>query len=407
MLQSMPILHTLTADEMRYFDERSVTRQYCSGEIIFSEGEESLSFSIIVEGAIEIIKSLGTPDERVIKVLPAGEFMGEMSLLHHERHRTASARALGAVAMTEIPLDDFEVLVKQNAGLAYTLMEVMSQRLRETENDVIRDLQERNRQLAHSLLELAAAQESLIAKEKLEVELNMARQIQESMLPNELPHLPGWSLAVHWQPARAVSGDFYDFFSLPDGRLVLIVGDVTDKGVPAALIMTVTRSMLRTATMQAGCPSDLLERVNQLLCPEMPQSMFVTCFVAFLSPEDGHMTYANAGHCLPVLERNGTLTELRAKGMPLGLLPDMRYPGEAVDLAPGDRLLFYSDGLVEAHSPDGEMFGKSAFAAAFASAADGPALIRTLLQQWHSFSGGQAEQEDDITLVCLEREGNA
>src|SRR5919202_1668770 len=184
-------------------------------------------------------------------------------------------------------------------------------------------------------------------RERLEQELRVARFIQQTLLPKELPVLPGWEVATHYQPAREVGGDFYDFLTLPDGRLGLIVGDVTDKGVPAALVMATTRSVLRGAIGQVVSPGRVLERANDLLCPDIPPNMFVTCLYAILDPANGQLQFANAGHDLPYhRRRDGTVAELRATGMPLGLMPGMRYEEKEIMLEAGDELLFYSDGLV-------------------------------------------------------------
>ncbi len=242
------------------------------------------------------------------------------------------------------------------------------------------------------------------ARERMEQELRVARLIQQTLLPKQLPDIPGWRLAVHYQPARAVGGDLYDFFSLPDGRLVIACGDVTDKGVPAALVMATTRAVLRGAARRELTPSAALERSNNLLCPEMPPSMFVTCLYAILDPATGRMQFANAGHNLPYRQGKRGAEELRATGMPLGLMPDMQYEQKEVILEPGDSVLFYSDGLVEAHNPHGDMFGFQHLRKLVADhKASGSALIHFLLEQLRSFTGAAWEQEDDITLLTLER----
>ncbi|HZB96339.1 MAG TPA: PP2C family protein-serine/threonine phosphatase, partial [Herpetosiphonaceae bacterium] len=200
-------------------------------------------------------------------------------------------------------------------------------------------------------------QAEIQVRERIEQELRVARLIQQTLLPKETPALAGWRVAQYYQPARAVGGDFYDFLYLPDGRLGVVVGDVTDKGVPAALVMATTRSILRGAATRLSSPGQVLERANELLCPDIPPNMFVTCLYAILDPADGRLEYANAGHDLPYLRRHdGSVEELRARGMPLGLMPGMHYEEKETSLAPGDNVLFYSDGIVEAHDPQYEMF---------------------------------------------------
>src|SRR5215469_6651868 len=162
-------------------------------------------------------------------------------------------------------------------------------------------------------------------RERIEQELRIARLIQQTLLPKELPEMPGWDIAAYYQPARAVGGDFYDFIYYDDGRLGLVVGDVTDKGVPAALVMATTRSILRSSAQSHETPGAVLEQANNLLCPDIPPKMFVTCLYGILDPQTGRLQYANAGHDLPYHRHGRQVEEMRATGMPLGLMPGMRY----------------------------------------------------------------------------------
>ncbi len=164
----------------------------------------------------------------------------------------------------------------------------------------------------------------------------MARLIQQNYLPKELPDLPGWQVAAYYRPARVVGGDFYDFIELPDGHVGIVCGDVTDKGVPAAMVMAATRSVLRATAARLTSPGEVLRQVNDLLCPDMPAKMFVTCLYGVLEPETGVFRYANAGHNLPYVGTAGSVVELRATGMPLGLMPEMAYEEKEAILAPGE-----------------------------------------------------------------------
>lgn len=240
-------------------------------------------------------------------------------------------------------------------------------------------------------------------RERLEHELRVASIIQLTLLPKQVPILPGWRMAVHWQPARAVSGDFYDFIPFPDGKLGIVVGDVTDKGMPAALVMATTRSVLRSAAESLVAPGAVLFQANEKLCPDIPENMFITCLYLLLDPQNGHIWYANAGHNVPYLRRNGRVEELRARGMPLGLIPGSQYEEMQADLAPGDHVTLFSDGLVEAHNPSGEMFGFPRLRQLIAQPECGEKLIQCMLDELHAFSGQDWEQEDDVTLVTLER----
>lgn len=246
------------------------------------------------------------------------------------------------------------------------------------------------------------------ARERLEQELRVARVVQQTLLPQELPALEGWQVAAYWQPAQAVSGDFYDFITLPDGNLGVVEADVTGKGVPAALVMAAARGILRVAAEQdPASPGKVLAHVNDLLYPDIPPSMFVTCLYGVLNATTGRFVFANAGHDLPTKRAADAVTELRATGMPLGLLPDMTYDEHETLLAPGEMILIYSDGLVEAHNGQGDMFGFPRLRTLAGRAGSGADLIEHLCGALADFTGPGWEQEDDVTFVTLERTPSA
>src|SRR3954470_14356725 len=240
-------------------------------------------------------------------------------------------------------------------------------------------------------------------RQRVEHELEVARLIQHHFLPRELPDLAGWEIAAYYRPAREVGGDFYDVIPLPDGRVAFVVGDVTDKGVPAALVMSATRSVLRATVQRLIEPGAVLQHVNDHLCPDMPEKMFVTCLYALLDPQTGLFRFANAGHDLPYVRTADGVAELRARGMPLGLMSGMSYEEHETVLAPGDCLLLHSDGIVESHNPQREMFGFPRLKETVGDAAGGQELIDRVLADVERFTGPDAEQEDDITMVTLQR----
>jgi CheY-like chemotaxis protein len=232
-------------------------------------------------------------------------------------------------------------------------------------------------------------------------ELQLARLIQQMLLPQTVPHLPGWEVAAYYQPAREVGGDFYDFLYFDDGRIGFIIGDVAGKGVPAALVMATIRTFLRCNAAHLISPAKVLARVNELLIPEMPPHMFVTCFYALLDPATGHLSYANAGHDLPYCRSPQGVHPLRATGMVLGVLPDMEYQEKEYTITPGEIILFRSDGFVEAHNPQREMFSLARLQSLMRIYPGDTALIEFLLDKLSAFAGPSWEQEDDITLVTL------
>jgi predicted ester cyclase len=244
-----------------------------------------------------------------------------------------------------------------------------------------------------------------VERERVEQELLVAQRIQQASLPKEVPTLEGWQISPFYQPAREVGGDFYDFHLLSGGRLGVVVGDATGKGVPAALVMATTCGMLQAVSQALGSsPKEVLERVNETLVARIPPNMFVTCFYCILDPKSGSLSYANAGHDLPYLHRSGDVEELRARGMPLGLMLGMRYEEKETIIEAGEAALFYSDGLVEAHDPKGEMFGFPRLQGLVAEhGEDERPLGDFCLEDLYSFVGEGWEQEDDITLLMLRR----
>lgn len=403
-LRTIALFASLTGSELDGLAPSFSLRDFPAGRVVFHEGDPSSYFAILLGGEVEIIKALGTPEERLLAVLGPGDFLGEMGLFDPDGQRSASARARSPVEWAEITPQTFDELLHRQPAITFRLLREMNRRWRRSEADTIRDLQIKNLALTRAYQELQQAQAELIKKEKLEHELELARVIQASLLPREIPRLAGWQLAAHWQPARAVSGDFYDFLPYPDGRLGVLIADVTGKGMPAALVMAVTVSVLRSVVGPETAPGAILERANQLLCAVIPPGMFVTCLYALLDPARGSLRFANAGHNLPFkAAAGGAVTEPRATGMPLGLLPGMRYEEIEVQLEPGSGLLLYTDGMVEAHNSQGEMFGVPRLQAHLEGLHFSPSVMEALLGQLGEFTGQGWEQEDDVTFVVLQR----
>lgn len=245
-------------------------------------------------------------------------------------------------------------------------------------------------------------QEEARRRERLQQELHIARLIQQTLLPRQLPNLPGWLVAAYYRPAREVGGDFYDFLQLPDGRLIVIIADVTDKGVPAALVMATARGVLRSAAERLVRPGEVLARVNDLLVPDIPENMFVTCLYSLLDPRKRTWRFANAGHGMAFRRSAEGVSELRATGMPLGLMPDMRYEENEVQLVPGDTILLQSDGLAEAHNAQREMFGFPRVKQLMSDHPGGTDLVDTLVAELERFTAGGWLHEDDVTLLAIE-----
>lgn len=323
----------------------------------------------------------------------------------------------GIIEVDKLKLDSPTLQDLQEAGVKLSLPLVsqgeligllnLGSRLSEQEysRDDFRLLQDLATQASPALRVAQLAQRQKLEarqRERLEQELRVARIIQETLLPKEIPSLSGWELAVHWQPAQEVGGDFYDFIQLPENRLGIMIADVTDKGIPAAMVMATTRSLLRSAAENFESPGKVLARANDLLYPDIPAKMFVTCLYLILNSTTGQIHFANAGHNLPYIRTKDGVVEARATGMPLGLMPGMDYEEKEITLAPGQRLLLSSDGLVEAHNPNRKIFGFPRVKEIMAEDHNNDGLIEILLDELEKFTGEDYEQEDDITLLTIE-----
>src|ERR687898_434334 len=276
-----------------------------------------------------------------------------------------------------------------------TELKRIEEQVRQLNRDLEKRVAERTEQLKSAM---AKQQQEAQERERIEQELRVARMIQHTLLPKSAPELRSYHIAAYYRPAREVSGDFYDFLELEDGRLGLVVGDASGKGIPAAMVMANTRSVLRTIA-QGGdiAPGQVLEEANEILYPDIPPNMFITCIYGVLDPSRDTFTYANAGHDLPYLHRNGDAEELRATGMPLGLMLGMAYEEKEVVVDAGESVLFYSDGLVEAHDPKGEMFGFPRLRALVAEHdEEEDSLVDFLLEELYSFVAEGWEQEGYI-----------
>jgi serine phosphatase RsbU (regulator of sigma subunit) len=248
-------------------------------------------------------------------------------------------------------------------------------------------------------------QKEMVVRERLETEVQLARQIQQTFIPETLPQINGWELAARWKTARQVGGDFYDVFELPDGKLGLFIADVADKGVPAALFMALTRTLVRAAVIESESPADAMRRVNDLLIPDTRQGMFVTAVYAVLDLKQNELTYVNAGHNPPVwVKQSGEIEKLTRTAIALGVILGQDVRQCSIRFDSGDSVLFYTDGLTESFNAENVFFGEDRLLEAIVanSCSSASELLDVVENSLLNFVQDMPPA-DDLTMLVLRR----
>jgi sigma-B regulation protein RsbU (phosphoserine phosphatase) len=339
----------------------TVTRDYPADVVVCHEGKLEHVFHIIQEGQVAITHRLPDGSEQRLGVQGAGSFFGEIALLENQP-RSASVRTLVESRLLEITGEDFKRVVRGSPEAALTVLRGLIQSLRETDRVTIAQLQENNLELAEAYADLKAAQARLVEQERLERELEIAAEVQRSILPAEFPDFHGFEFAAYARPAREVGGDYYDLFPLDDDHFGLVMADVSGKSVHAALYMAVTRALFLAKAAEYRSPRDAAFQIHDLLMTSSDSDLFVTVFYGIVNRVTREMRYVRAGHDLPIHFRPQTdqLSLLQAPGRFLGCLDGLVLDEAAFQLAPGDVLVCYSDGLTDAESSRGSCYGRSA-----------------------------------------------
>ena len=408
LLRKVPLFSSLPSNEIKYLASRLTPYQCAPGHVLFQEGSWEEEFYILLEGEVEILKSVGTSDERSLGVRKAVTLLGEMSLFNRDGYRTATVRALTALALYKMNRAEFDALLHRQPQLAYEMVSLLSKRLESSENQTIADLKEKNEKLRRAYNELKAAQKQIIEKEKLERELELSSQIQQSILPRSLPKRTGFDFGALIIPAHAVGGDFYTFLSLDKNHVGIVVGDVCDKGIPAALFMSLVYSLIRVEARNSRSPVKVLRQVNRHLLNMMNNSsMFVTLIYGILNCKNGRFHYARAAHPAPILlDESGTVVKIPVKpGQPLGLFGHLPIDEERITIPPSGTMLLFTDGLNEVSNSEGIEFGDNDYL--FESLASGrhkraQRICEHLWNDIQIFGQGQP-QADDFTAVVIKR----
>jgi serine phosphatase RsbU (regulator of sigma subunit) len=404
LLARAPLFKGLPEDEIKKLTETLTVREVPPNTILFQEGELGDYFFIIIQGQIEVIKALGTPEERLIGTRGPGEFIGELSLINRAGLRTASVRSSGPAHLWEMSHDEFDALLHRQPVMAFELVNVLSERLTTAHDSTIVDLQKKNRELTQAYEELQTAQEQIIEKERLERELQVAFEIQTSILPQTLPELNGYEFGALMVPARAVGGDFFDIISLSQNKVGIVIGDVADKGVPSAIFMAQTHALIYAMANRNATPTRVLQRVNQLLTKIGESTLFVTVLYGVLDKRTHTFSYSRAGHELPIIVSAHGEVHLAPydQGQLLGILDNPILDEQTLSIPPGGMVLLYTDGAIDARHSNGESFGLERLSKEAAALGDGSAQeqcdkLWQLLEKFQS----KTPQEDDVTLVTV------
>jgi serine phosphatase RsbU (regulator of sigma subunit) len=382
-------------------------RTYPKGHRLVREGEIEHVFYIVAEGEVAITHKLEDGLERLIAVRRPGEYFGEMALIEH-KPRTASVTTLTEASVLEIHEDVFNDFLSRSPGMALGMIRHVTANLRTADQAAIHDLSQKNAELAQAYHDLKAAQAELVAKERLERELEIAGEVQRNLLPAYFPKTPGYTYAARNAPARHVGGDFYDVIAVDNDHVGLLMADVSDKGVHAALIMAVTRTLFVAHARRSASPAEVALAVhNGLLEVAENDDMFVTVFYGVLHLPSGDLRYVRAGQDKPMLFRaaGGPPERLEAEGRFLGMLPGLSLEERQVAVAPGDLLVAYSDGVPDAVNPATESYGQERLIDLLERHRQSTArqVCDAVLNDVFAFRGS-APAFDDITVLVMRAE---
>jgi serine phosphatase RsbU (regulator of sigma subunit) len=403
IIKRVPLFANLPEEEIARLAATLQRTGWPAGEVLFREGERGDRFYIVFRGRIALIQDLGTADEHVLAVRGPGEFIGEQSLLSPDGLRAASARAEENCLLLEMTRSDFDAVLLRNPLLAYEMLRVQSMRLKEAYDAATEELRQHNQQLTKAYAELRDAQARIVEQETLGRELQLAREIQTRMLPSVLPALPGYDIGAGSMPASMVGGDFYDVFPLDAERIGIAIGDVSGKGIPAALLMSLTCALLRVEAHHSGSPDEVVQSVNRHLL-DRSSTEFVTLLYGVLYCRTADFSYVRAGHELPMISDGHAASALPIlRSLPLGLFDELPLDSQTVRLPPESTLLLYTDGVTEAFNLEGGMFGEPRLQEILLDTClhdSSQALCDHILETVVAYHGGSAIS-DDITVVAV------
>jgi sigma-B regulation protein RsbU (phosphoserine phosphatase) len=404
LLSKIPLFANLPNNELDHILTMLDVIEMTDREVLFNEGDPGENFYVVMRGELEVLMAEGKNEEMLLNVLRVGEYLGEMSLIMPGGHRTASVRSRGNSTLLSMSRIQFLDLTKKYPELSHSMVRVLSQRLDATNTQTFHDLTEKNRQLQTAYDELKSAQEQLIEKERLERELQVAADIQLSILPDELPVLDEFSFGARILPARQVGGDLYDVFLLKNGQVGILIGDVADKGVPSAIFMARAHALIMAEADIGATAGEVLRLVNRHITRLQKSTQFVTVLYGILDLKTREFNYARAGHEPPLLlYPNGTVERIpHSPGMALGLWDALTLDERTITLPLGSTLLLYTDGMTDCRNPGGESFGLNRIKTTLSglSKINAQQVCDHLLETLVKYQDG-SKQDDDVTLVAI------
>lgn len=416
LMRQLPLFEGFSDANLRKLASSVEERRLAAGETLFFQGEEGNECFVILAGQLEVLAHPGRVAVQ-LEVRQAGQLIGEMALIDPSP-RSATVRALTDCHLVVLNEQHFSTLMHSNPELTFEMLRNGTARLRRTSQQLIADLEAKNAELTSAYEDLKSAQDERLRLNRIEEELAVARRIQELFLPRTLPQPAGWQVAAFNRGAQAVGGDFFDCIELPLGQIGLVVADVCGKGVPAALFVALTRSLLRAASLapwafqEGGVDADTVLAgamwfTNDYIAGEHGESnMFITLFYGVLDPETGVLSYINAGHNDPlIVSRDGeTIRMLESSALPVGIVGGQVFETAQAAVAPGETLVGFSDGITEAMNAAGEPYGDERLLAVLREHAGlpAPALVEVIARAVDEYVAG-APQADDMTLLIISR----
>ena len=393
--------------ELEKLCQVAALRTYPAGQVLCHEGELEHIFYIVAEGQVAITHRLSDSEERLITLRVAGGYFGEMALIEH-KPRSASVRTITETTVLEISEEAFNTLLVQSPAMALSMIRAITANLRAADQGAITDLSHKNVELARAYEELKAAQTELVAKERIERELEIAGEVQRNLLPASFPPAPGYEFAGHNVPARQVGGDMYDVIKIDADHVGLLMADVSDKSVHAALIMAVTRTLFLAHARQSLSPAEVALAVHAgLMEVSANDDLFVTACYGVLHQPSGTINYVRAGQDKPLVYRagGGPPERLEAEGRFLGMLEGLVLEERNVTLAPGDLLVAYSDGIPDAIDSNVDDYGLERLIALIDRNRQQPVgvVCQAIFDDVFAFRGSAAAF-DDITVLVTRRE---